>query len=286
MKFSPTICRLAICLALLLFCDESLAQIKIIPQSRLDSVANPRVVGADKMLFKGGSTIDFATLDEDAGAWQRLLEWQNKSSQTIVITHIKSSCSCLRGEFEREGVRVGQSGGLKITYYPKGHPGAVNQRLFIYTNLSASEPTVILSVKGVVKPSKNHSTDYKYSRGELLLRQDTLYATRGKATQIKVACMNSSSRDMRLSADTLLSSRGIKMWSEPQVLKAGEEGDLIISLSADACPIPQGVGAMAKQGVEPKLPMLGDSKKRDLCLYISGLPLPARERMLVIKFKE
>ena len=286
MKFDPTICRLAICMALLIFCGECLAQIKIIPQSRLDSVANPRVVGADKMLFKVGMTIDFATLDEDAGAWQRVLEWQNKSSQTIVITHIKSSCSCLRGEFEREGVRVGQSGKLKITYYPKGHPGMVNQRLFIYTHLSASEPTVILSVKGVVKPSKDHSADYKYSRGELLLRQDTLYATRGKQTQIKVACMNSSQRDMRLSADTLLSSKGIKMWSEPRVLKAGTEGDLVITISSDARSVPQGVGGMAKPSAEPKLPIAVRSEKNDLSLYISGLRLSARERMLVIKLRE
>lgn len=286
MNFSPAICRLAILIAMLISSEVTLAQLKIIPQSKLDSVANPRVVGADKMLFKGSAVVDFATLDEDAQPWQKTLEWQNKASETISITRITSSCSCLRGEFERGGVKVGQSGRVKITYYPKGHPGAVNQRLFVYTNLSASVPTVILTVKGVVKASKDHRADYKYSRGALLLRQDTLYATLGKATQCRVACMNSSDKEMRLSEDTLLSSRGVKMWTEPHILPAGAEGDLVVSVSADAHPAPRGVGGGFPFGGQIGTNKTENGAKDCLSLYIKGLSLPARERMLVIRLKE
>ena len=294
MKALLSVCWLALGVVLLVLAEPCSAQIKLIPQSKLDSVANPRTVGEGKMTFKQGTTIDFHLLDEDAEPWTQVVEWQNRDSKPIVITHVKSSCSCLKAELERRSVAAGAVDRLKLTYYPKGHPGAVNQRLFIYTSLSADLPTAILNVKGVVRPSADHRKDYAYNRGELRLRQDTIYIERGRAEVVRVACMNSSSREMRLVGDTLLSSTGLKMWTEPKILTAGAEGDMVISISADSKPRPQAIRqnpqfGLSKGVAESANPALGaksPAKADELLLYIRGLALPARERVVVIRYRD
>lgn len=291
MTLGSTIRCLVLCAAMLVWGQVSFAQIRLIPKSRLDSVANPRVVGEGKMAFKQGVTVDFGRLGEDAEPWQQVVEWQNRDTKPIVITHIKSSCSCLRSEVERRSVGAGKSDKFRITYYPKGHPGAVNQRLFIYTNLSADQPTAILNVRGVVTPSADHRADYGFHRGALLMRQDTIYAERGKAIVVRIACMNSSDKQLRLTADTLLSSRGVKMWTEPNVLAAGAEGDMVISVGADASPMPQGFKGrgltdFAKRAPNGSAAVQKSQQAEELNLYIKGLSLPPRDSRVVIRYKE
>ena len=235
---------------------ESYAQIKIIPQQKLDSVINVPTVKGDNISFKGGATISFGSIDEDGGVWSSKVEWSNKSDKPLVITSIKTSCSCLQATSRREAV---VSGG-----HPKGHPGSVEQRVFVYTNLSASQPTAVLKVKGVVTPSLNHSKDYPRNRGELLLRRDTVEFSGDKPQTERIACMNNSSRAMRLETDTLLSSRGLRLKTEPEVLAAGEEGDLVITYTP-----------------EP------DSKKPLwLKLYITGMALPPRAREIIVQIRK
>ena len=243
---------------------ESYAQIKIIPQQKLDSVVNVPTVKGDNISFKGGQTISFGTINEDDSVWSTKVEWSNKSDKPLVITSTKTSCSCLQAVVRRETVASGGGSVIELKYNPKGHPGDVEQRVFIYTNLSSSQPTTVLKVKGVVKPSLNHSKDYPCNRGELLLRRDTVEFAGDKPQTERIACMNNSSRVMLLEADTLLSSRGLRLKTEPEVLVAGQEGDLVITYTPES-----------------------DSKKPLwLKLYIKGLALPPRAREIVVQIKK
>lgn len=243
---------------------ESYAQIKIIPQQKLDSVINTPTVKGDNISFKGGHTISFGVINEDDGAWSAKVEWSNKSDKPLVVTSVKTSCSCLQAVARRESVAKGGHSVLELRYNPKGHPGMVEQRVFVYTNLSTSLPTAVLKIKGEVKPSLNHSASYPYSRGVLLLRRDTVVFDGSKSQQERIACMNNGSRAMRLEADTLLSSRGLKLRTEPEVLAAGEKGDVIISYT----------------------PEQDDKKPLWLKLYINGLALPPRAREIIIQIKK
>ena len=258
--------RCGIILAFLLSTMSSgvMAQIKIIPQQKLDSVINVPTVKGDNISFKGGATISFGSIDEDGGVWSSKVEWSNKSDKPLVITSIKTSCSCLQATSRREAVVSGGHSVVELRYNPKGHPGSVEQRVFVYTNLSASQPTAVLKVKGVVTPSLNHSKDYPRNRGELLLRRDTVEFSGDKPQTERIACMNNSSRAMRLKTDTLLSSRGLRLKTEPEVLAAGEEGDLVITYTP-----------------EP------DSKKPLwLKLYITGMALPPRAREIIVQIRK
>ena len=243
---------------------ESYAQIKIIPQQKLDSVVNTPTVKGDNISFEGGSIISFGTINEDDGVWSTAVEWSNKSDKPLVITSTKTSCSCLQAVARRESVASGGRSVVELRYNPKGHPGSVEQRVFVYTNLSTSQPTAVLKVKGEVKPSLNHTADYPYSRGVLLMRRDTIVFEGDKIQVERIVCMNNGSRAMRLEADTLLSSRGLKLKTEPEVLAPGQEGDMIISYTPE------------QDGKKPLW----------LKLYIQGLALPPRAREIIVQIKK
>ena len=72
--------------------------------------------------------------------------------------------------------------------------------------------------------------------------------------------VNAGSRSMRLSEDTLLTSEGITMRCEPEVLPGGAEGDLVITYNASE-----------------------SANEQSLRLYIKGLTLPPRERLILLK---
>lgn len=234
------------------------AQIKLIPRERLDSVANPRTVEGAKMEFKGGAIVSFGTISEDAGKWQRSIEWRNGGDNTLVVTRVTTSCSCLQAVVQKGAVKVGGGSKIELTYLPKGHPGKVEQRVFVYTNLSATKPSAIITLRGEVTPSADHSADYAHRRGVLLLRRDTITLSGDKPQTERIACLNNGSRALRLEAD-MLSSRGLTLRTEPAILAAGEEGDLVISYKPEE-----------------------DKKPLWLKLYIKGLELPLRSREITV----
>lgn len=249
---------IAIVVAAVTLMGEVSAQLRIIPQSRLDSVNNPQQVSGSKIVANGGRGVDLGRIDEQAAEVKREIEWRNRADKIVAITHIKSSCSCLKARFIPEGVKPGGCSRINITYYPKGHPGAINQRLFIYTNLSDDIPSAILDIGGYVIAGSDHRADYPYSLGYLLLRTCEIALPRG--TTGRIACMNSGSKELRIREDGLLTTKGIRVSSQPEVLKPGEEGDLVIT-------------------TDPTL-STGDTE-----LFIDGVSLPPRERKITIKIE-
>lgn len=249
---------LLVCAAIIL-CGSASAQIKLISREKLDSVTNPRTVEGAKMQFRGGNIFSFGTIGEDDGRWEKSVEWSNGGDETVVVTRITTSCSCLQAVADKGAVKAGGSSKLRLTYYPKGHPGKVEQRVFVYTNLSATIPSAIVTLRGEVTPSADCSADYPRRRGELLLRRDTVVFAGDRAQTERIACLNNGSRALRLETD-MLSSRGLTLRTEPAVLAAGEAGDLVISYTPE----------------EDKQPLW-------LKLYIKGLALPLRTREITVQ---
>lgn len=249
-------------LAAIIICGSATAQIKLISREKIDSIANPPTVDGAQMQFQSGTVLSFGRIGEDDGRWEKSLEWRNAGQETLVVTRVTTTCSCLQAVADKGAVKSGDKSGIKLTYFPKGHPGKVEQRVFVYTNLSASKPTVVLTLKGEVTPSADVSADYPRNRGELRLRRDTVVFMGDKLQTERIACMNSSSRAMHLEVDDF-SSEGFKLRTEPEVLAAGEEGALVITYTPSA-----------------------DKKPLWLKLYIKGLALPLRARELYVVIKK
>ena len=237
------------------------AQIRTIPQALRDSVNNPTTVSDSPMHFVEGAQFEFGTLNEESAPWTGEARWRNAGESPVVITRITSSCGCLRATFDRKPVVAGEEAVIRLTYHPKGHPGTVYQRLFVYTNRSASRPTAILTLRGVVTPSGKVAATYPQAMGALRLR--TKQATlQGGEQEVRIACANGGQRSLRITADTLLSPRGWQIYTEPRVLQAGAEGDLVIRRMSDATP------------------------KQRVTLYVGGVQLPPRERAVQITVEE
>ena len=124
--------------------------------------------------------------------------------------------------------------------------------------INAFQMALYKTEEGKVAISSNRSGDYPYSRGVLLLRRDGVELD--GSGRYRVACMNSGQKPLQIEADTLISSRGVKAYTEPARLEAGAEGDLIIEC------------------VEP-------AEEQSLRLYLKGLTLAPRERMIVLQKK-
>ena len=213
-----------------LVATPTLAQIEIIPQAKRDSVANPPVVKGEDMLFVEGRTIDFGSMAEDGGNQTRKIVWQNRSERPITITRITTSCGCVRCDYTREVVKAGDKGVIAITYAPKGHPGTMRQRIFVYTDRSTQMPTAIIDIKGYVLSSADPSGDYPHAIGRLLLRnrQIKFDADSDKPQIMRIACMNGGDTDLTPVKDSMLSSPSLVLYSQPKTLRAGEQGYIVI----------------------------------------------------------
>lgn len=206
------------------------AQIRIIPREVRDSVANPPTHKCDDMHFVEGHSIDFGTMEEDGGTQTKKIVWRNQSKEPLTITRITTSCGCVRCDYAREAVESENQGEIVITYSPKGHPGTMRHRIFLYTDRSVKMPTAIVDIKGYVKASADRRGDYPHAIGALLLRSREIRFDRAESgvQVIRIACMNGGKRDLSPKKDVLLSSKNISLDSEPITLRAGEEGEIII----------------------------------------------------------
>ncbi len=204
-----------------------MAQIRIIPQATRDSVTNPLLLADSPMLLANDGAVDFGTLSEEAEPWQGSLRWRNVGREPLLITRITSSCGCLQADAERRPVQPEEEAVVRLTYRPKGHPGTVYQRLFVYTNRSNSRPTAILTLRGVVTPSKALAANYPCAMGPLRLRTTEVQLGTGER-EVRIACRNVGEKPLCVRLDTLLSPRGWQLESEPRILQAGEEGDVVI----------------------------------------------------------
>lgn len=253
--------RWGLLLCMLLMTHLVVAQIRIIPRATRDSVNHPTILESKPIAWLQGDEVDFGTLNEENAPWQGSVSWRNRGEQPLVITRITSSCGCLQATYERQPVAAGAEATIGLTYHPKGHPGTVYQRLFVYTQLSASRPTAILTLRGIVTPSKRVSATYPQAMGPLRLRAKQAML-QGDEREVRIACANSGQTPLRITTDTLLTPQGWQIGSEPSLLEAGAEGDLVIRRMSNAAPRPT------------------------VTLYVGGLQLPPRARALQLTVEE
>lgn len=234
------------------------AQLPIIPRE-VREAANPTTVEGEWLIFESGTTHTFGTISEDDTLWQANLQWRTKEGRKVTITRIQSSCGCLAAKWDKRlSVNVTE-GTIEIKYYPKGHAGKVHQRLFVYTSLSDEKPTAIISLVGTVTPSHDRSGDYQHSAGVLGMRQKDVVVPAGGGVA-RIAVMNCGSTPLRITHDGRLSTPNVKAHTEPEVLKGGAEGDLVIEYAPD--------------------------KTDAVMLYLTGLNTPPRERKIEVTIEK
>ena len=201
------------------------AQFRLVPQSKLDSVANPRT--AASTLAVEQKIVDLGRVEECAVTERSVAITNNGNSP--ILYHTKSSCRCLSA---RGGVVKGKARGeIAFSFAGKGFPGPFDHKLFVYEGNDDQKLIAVVRVKGYVIPDADRTGDYPYHCAGLLLRRS---GVRFDGTTVeRIACKNGSQRAVKVTKDSLLSSAELDVHSEPEVLQPDEEGDLIITLKGE-----------------------------------------------------
>lgn len=208
------------------FATHSHAQITIIPQEQLTEATNPTLATGAKMVFDCGEAISFGIIEESGGAWSSRIKWSEQTDKKLTISRITTSCNCLEAKWNKREAVAASRGEIEIVYHPKGHAGKVEQKIFIYTDLSDTHPTAIVRVVGMVTASADRSGDYPHTCGTLRLKCKEVMVD--GESQVRIAVMNGGSTPLTITQDNNLSLGGVKAHTEPTTLQPLEEGDLVI----------------------------------------------------------
>lgn len=203
------------------------AQIRIVPQSRLDSVANPTMVGQDKINIVGGAFRDFGTLQEDDAPWSATIKWQNVGQEPLVVTRVTTGCSCVAAEYQRSPIKAGEQGWVRVTFNPKDRVGGVMQRVYIYTNLSERTPSTIVTLRGRVESSSENEA-YPMAMGDLRLGSRQVVVEKGRGGRVSIPCRNAGTKPLCVAVDKMFPIEGVSLRTEPEVLQPGAEGVLVV----------------------------------------------------------
>ena len=216
-------------------------QIRIVPREQLELnlSADSQALAFDTM------ELSLTSLSEDSEPVTVVFPVKNVSSRTIYLTRVSSSCSCLQPEPFDGFLKLspGESYEIRAVYNPEGHPGKFSRKLFVYTAASEDTPAAVLTVNADVAWSSNPQTEFPVRCGNLLLARAAVTLSGGKVMLsggekwpagkkeiVSIRCYNASSKAMRLSAQTDFVPFPVVMHCEPQVLRSGERGRIVLEI--------------------------------------------------------
>lgn len=216
---------LLLCIAVPSWCKAQ--NIPIIPKAKLDSVANTPIVADSPMRF-ATSVVDFGEISEDEGPVTRKVSWRNMSDIPVVITDIRTGCSCTVVDYVRRAVAPGQEGEITVTFKPKGHPGPIIRKISVYAEPTGKRAAAVLTLKGRVSRSTRPTHDYPYAMGDLLLKRKEVTIEADKTTFERIEVMNAGDKPLILKADTRLLPSFISFASLPDTIAPASIADLEI----------------------------------------------------------
>ena len=212
-------------------------QIRIVPREQLELN-----LSADSQALAFDTTeLSLTSLSEDSEPVTVVFPVKNVSSRTLYLTRVSSSCSCLQPEPFDGFLKLspGESSEIRAVYNPEGHPGKFSRKLFVYTAASEDTPAAVLMVNADVAWSSNPETEFPVRCGNLLLARAEVMLSggeklpAGKKEIVSIRCYNASSKAMRLSAQTDFVPFPVVMHCEPQLLRSGERGRIVLEIGGD-----------------------------------------------------
>ena len=206
--------------------------------SGIDSILNPPLLGGGEILFFEASEQQVGSLSEDDKPVAFHFRYQNISKDTVSLTRIATSCGCTTAEVDKRRLAPGGEGCITLVFNPKEQAGSLYKTAFVYTTLSDKQPVAKLALVGEVRPTANRWVDYPYVLGSVLrMRQPLVRFRKLSGTEIRterIACVNSG--EVPLQLVSLLLPSYAKLRTEPEVIPAGEEADLVVSIDGRLLP--------------------------------------------------
>ncbi|MFH0762220.1 MAG: DUF1573 domain-containing protein [Bacteroidota bacterium] len=103
------------------------------------------------------TSYNFGNINELDGIKSYDFEFINNGSQPLIVHDVTSTCGCTIPEWSREPIAPGSKGKIKVTFDPRGRPGAFRKTITVKSN--ARESTVTLYIVGLVSPKPKTAAD-------------------------------------------------------------------------------------------------------------------------------
>ena len=187
--------------------------------------------------------------------------FSNVADRTIQIKRLVSTCSCASASCTVMSVEPGEAAEINVRYNPKGHPGRFERRVFVYTDDSSS-PAAILKLSVDVDNSKDMSGLYPVQMGAIRLRRGKVTFESDRLGVERIPFINLGDGSMKLRCNRMLLPECLDFRTEPEVVDAGAEGEIVISFD----------------------PSRGNVKER-MMIMLDGLKLPPSQAAVKVEVK-
>lgn len=180
-------------------------------------------------------THDFGTIKEENAEHTFIFKFKNISSKAVTIQNVSASCGCTIPSWTQHEITPKDSGFVKAIFNATNRPGAFDKKLTVYLSSETGNDTVVLNIKGIVKPKfKDPKLDFPDKIGGIRLqsRYINLDKIDNKEPVVKeYGIYNDTTIDLRLKVLNP-SSKYMIVMTEPSVLKPNQTGTIKIMYDA------------------------------------------------------
>jgi hypothetical protein len=233
------------------------AQMRIISRDKVEAVSNPRLSADSASLAFATRHIVAEPMTEDDAPKTFIYRFENIGDKELNIVRLVSTCSCASATCSVKSVAPGASAEISVKYYPKGHPGRFERKVFVYTG-DGNDPAAVLRLSVDVAGGSDHSVQWPVQMGGIRLRQGEIRFIQGQKAVETISFINLTGKTLKLECETMFLPQCFTFSSDP--VESGAEG--VIKVTYDP----------AKPGV-----------RENVKLILKGLDLPPSQSSITIK---
>ena len=233
------------------------AQMRIISREKVEAVSNPRLGADSASLAFETMHIVAEPMTEDDTPKTFVYRFKNVGDKEVEIVRLVSTCSCASATCSVKSVAPGASAEISVKYYPKGHPGRFERKVFVYTQ-EGNDPAAVLRLSVDVESGSDHSTQWPVQMGGIRLRRSEVTFVQGRKAVETISFINLTGKTLKLECESMFLPQCFAFSSEP--VDNGAEGTITITY-------------------DPAKPGVRDNVK----LILKGLGLPPSQSSITIK---
>ncbi len=169
----------------------------------------------------------------------------NTGDKPVQIMRLSTTCSsCLKAESSSSVIAPGEKAVIRVSYFPKGHPGRFERRVFIFTGETA--PAAVLELAVAVKMGDDLTAYYPVNMGKIRMKVSEMSFRKGRRDGICLEYLDVTGTDFKPSVSEeflpgylkvqVVSPSELAADEEMQESMRGKVGEICISFDAEAFP--------------------------------------------------
>lgn len=237
------------------------AQLRMVSKEKLQEVASPALSADSVSLAFEHKHIIAEPMNEDDAPKTFIYRFTNVSKETVAIKRLVSTCSCASAVCTVKEVAPGASAEISVRYYPKGHPGKFERKVFVYTQ-DGNAPAAVLRLSVDVATGTDLSAEWPVQMGGIRLRRSEVTFTGTSKAAEKLRFINLTGKPLSLECEKAFLPDCLSIKTEPAVVEDGAEGMIVISF-------------------DPSKPGVRETMK----VILKGLGLPPTKSSITVRIK-